>query len=108
MTSAIGPADREASESLAPVLKWAPAVDPDPSETVVDYQVMVSLRPDCRWPLSPTLWQNVGSEKTEWAVPASFLNPDTTYYWKVRARDSRGDIGEWSPIFQFRTTENAK
>jgi hypothetical protein len=97
------PQDGGVSPSLAPILKWSAAVDPDADDKVVDYQVMVSLRPDCRWPLSPTLWQNTGSEKTEWQLPISFLNPDTTYYWKVRARDSRGDIGEWSRVFQFRT-----
>ena len=84
------------------------ATDPDPGDKVADYQVMVSLRPDCRWPLSPILWQNVGSEKTEWQLPSSFLNPGTTYYWKVRARDNRGDVGEWSRVFQFKTPGDAK
>jgi hypothetical protein len=74
----------------------------------VDYQVMVSLRPDCRWPLSPTLHQNVGSKKTEWKLPASILNPGTAYYWRVRVRNSRGDVGKWGPIFRFKTTDNAR
>jgi len=108
VTSAVSPANGGEMSSLAPVLKWPPAADPDPSDKVADYQVMMSLRSDCRWPLSPTLWQSVGSDTAEWSVPASFLNPNTTYYWKVRARDSRGDIGEWSPVFQFRTSVNAK
>ena len=93
--------------SLTPLLKWAPPSDIADADKVVDYQVMVSLRPDCRWPLSTTLHQNVGSPKTEWKVPSSFLNPGTTYYWRVRARNSRGDIGDWGPAFSFRTAANA-
>jgi hypothetical protein len=102
------PGDGEQIATLAPVLTWAPAAHPDPSAKVVDYQVLVSLRPDCRWPLSPTLYQNVGSEKPEWKLPPSFLNPGTTYYWKVRARDHRGDIGTWSRPFRFRTANDAR
>jgi hypothetical protein len=104
----VSPGNGEEVASLAPALRWVPAVGPDASGKVADYQVMVSLRPDCRWPLSPTLHQNVGSEKAEWSVPATFLNPGTTYYWRVRARDSRGDIGEWSRPFRFRTASNAR
>lgn len=103
---AIVPVD--AAESLTPTLKWRPAMDPDAGDKVIDYQVMVSLRPDCRWPLSPTLHQNVGSEKTEWKTPTTFLNPGTTYYWKVRARDNHGNIGPWSRVFHFRTTNQPK
>ena len=108
VTTASSPADGGEATSLAPILKWTAAKDPDPGDQIADYQVMVSLRPDCRWPLSPTLWQNVGSDKTEWQLPASFLNLGTTYYWKVRARDSRGDIGQWSQVFQFRTSREAR
>ena len=105
---AVNPANDGAVSSLEPVLRWAPVKETDDSDKVVDYQVMVSLRPDCRWPLSTTLHQNVGSPKTEWKLPASFLNPGTTYYWKVRARNSRGDIGEWGPVFHFQTAADAR
>jgi len=88
---------------LTPTLRWLPAAHPDSSSEVVDYQVMVSLRPDCRWPLSPTLHQNVGSAQAEWTVPGSFLNAETAYYWKVRARDNQGNIGKWSRVFSFTT-----
>jgi len=95
-------------KSLAPVLGWKAALDPDPADSTADYQVLVSLRPDCRWPLSPSLYRSLGSSATTWKVPASFLNPGTAYYWKVRARDSRGAIGPWSGVFSFRTADKAK
>lgn len=89
--------------TLTPVVKWTAA-----GGDATDYQVMVSLRPDCRWPLSTTLHQNVGSAATEWKVPAGFLNPGTTYYWKVRARGRNGEIGEWGNVFSFRTAAAAR
>ncbi len=95
-------------KTLAPVLEWQAATDQDAGDSVTDYQVMVSLRPDCRWPLSNTLYRNVGSAETRWQVPASFLNPGTTYYWKVRSRDSKGAISDWSQVFSFSTTDKAK
>ena len=94
--------------TLTPTLQWKPAVDKDKGDRVVDYQVMVSLREDCRWPLSMSLYRNVGSDKCEWQVLESFLNPGTTYYWKVRARDSHGAVGEWGKVLSFRTADNAK
>lgn len=100
--AAASPADGGETDSLSPVLRWAPVAD------ATDYQVMVSLRPDCRWPVSTTLHQNVGAARAEWTVPASFLNPGTTYYWRVRARNSRGDAGEWGRVFRFRTAAGAR
>ncbi|MPY90357.1 MAG: hypothetical protein GEU99_20850 [Luteitalea sp.] len=108
VATALEPPNGAVVKTLTPQLRWASTTDPDPGDTVVDYQVMVSLRPDCRWPLSPTLYQSVGSRETTWKVPASFLNPGTTYYWRVRARDSRGDIGEWSPVFHFETSDHTE
>ena len=94
--------------SLTPTLQWKAAKDADPGDKVEDYQVIVSLRPDCRWPISMSLYRNLGSDKSEWTMPESFLNPGTAYYWRVRARDSHGEIGQWGKIFSFRTTDRAK
>jgi len=108
VTGAVSPRNSGVTGSLRPTLEWLPAVDKDSGDKVADYQVMVSLRADCRWPLSPSLYRNVGSDKCEWTVPESFLNPKTTYYWRVRARDSRGAVGDWGEIFSFRTSSSAK
>ena len=108
VVEAVSPKGSEVVNKLAPALKWGRATDEDAADSVVDYQVLVSLRPDCRWPVSMTLYQNVGSDKCEWTVPKSFLNPGTTYYWKIRARDSRDTVGEWGEIFSFKTSARAR
>jgi hypothetical protein len=105
ITGPLSPGDGEIVGSLAPVLSWKDASDPD--DSVKDYQVLVSLRPDARWPVSTTLYQSLDGPVNEWAVPDSFLNPGTTYYWKVRARDSRGAVGKWSKVFSFKTATDA-
>jgi hypothetical protein len=105
VAKAVESGDGNEVPTLTPVLKWSPAREGDPA---ADHQVMVSLRSDCRWPLATTLHQNVGSAQTEWRVPASFLNPGTTYYWKVCARSVRGDVGEWGRVFSFKTSHDAK
>jgi len=108
LVSPVSPAEGEEVTSLSPVLRWMePTVEERPS-SAVDYQIMVSGDPKCRWPLSPTLHQNTSSAKTEWRVPKSFLNPASRYYWKVRARNETGDIGRWSRVFWFQTALNAE
>ncbi len=103
VSAAVSPSSGGTVASLAPILKWRAAVDVDKGDRVEDYQVLVSLFPECRWPLAMALHQNLGSPATEWQVPEGFLNPGTTYYWKVRARDSRQAVGEWSEVFSFTT-----
>lgn len=108
VTRAVSPKNSEEVNTLTPTLEWYAAKDPDKGDSASDYQVMVSLRPDCRWPLSLSLYRSVGSAVCQWRVPESFLNPGTTYYWKVRARDSRGAVGQWGDVFNFKTSAKAK
>ncbi len=105
---AVQPDGGPAVASLAPLLRWKSAGDSDGDSDVADYQVMVSLRPDCRWPLSMSLYRNVGSAECQWRVPQSFLNPATRYYWRVRARDTAGAVGEWGEVFSFETAVDAR
>jgi hypothetical protein len=108
VTAILSPPNGAQVANLAPILKWSAPANSASTNRAVDYQVMICSKPDCRWPLSPTLYRNVGSDRAEWNVPATFLNVATTYYWKVRGRSSDGGIGAWSRVFSFATSKDAK
>ena len=105
---AIVPKDEAVVEGTRVSFRWADATDPD-GDKIADYQFELSEHPDKRWPLSPNFEKRISltpfKGKPEWAVPyVGLLNPDTTYYWHVRALDATGVWGPWSRTFRFRTT----
>jgi hypothetical protein len=100
---AVSPKDGGKVKSPAPTLKWASAKDPDGDDTITDYHIQVSLRPDCRWPVCTKLDQDLGSNDTEFQIPESWLNPKTTYYWRVKAKDHQGNWSPWSKTWKFTT-----
>lgn len=104
-TGAVYPSDGGVSESLAPEFSWSGASDRDIADTIADHWISISFDPQCRWPVATALLKVTGSGEPRWQLPEGWLNGDTTYYWKVRARDSRGVWGEWSPVFSFRTAK---
>jgi len=88
-------------------LAWTEPSDPD-GDAIVDYHLELSAHADMRWPLSPNFEKRISltpsKGKAEWTVPyVGLLNPDTTYYWRVRALDATGVWGPWSRTFHFRT-----
>jgi len=99
------PKDGSVINDLAPHFKWSPARDRDKGDKIVDYYITISFDPQCRWPISTTLLTETGSGKPEWKIPDGWLNKDTTYYWMVRAKDSRGIWGKWSKPFRFKTVK---
>jgi len=96
----LAPDRREKTDSLDPTLEWR---QEDAGSGVVDYQIMVSRWAHCRLPHCPNLYGTIGGAATHFDVPAGWLNPATTYYWKVRAKDAAGDCGPWSEVASFRT-----
>lgn len=96
------PEDR-AETGSAPHLEWAPAHHPDGVE-IACYRVQVSLRPDCAWPVCTNLDDDVRTG-TGFQVPSGWLNPGTTYYWRVKAEDEQGVWSEWSSIASFTTRQ---
>lgn len=102
---ALYPEDGAVVDELAPLFRWPAASDADKKDRIVDYYFTISLDPDCRWPLSTSLMTETGSTKPEWNLADGWLNRDTTYYWKVKAKDSRGVWGNWSPVFKFKTVK---
>lgn len=99
--SAVYPEDGATVKTLAPSFKWMAAEDPDGDE-IVNYRFQLSMRPDCAWPISQTFDRDVRKGET-FQSPAGWLNPKTTYYWRVRAEDSTGRLGPWSDMFNFTT-----
>ncbi|MEP2670036.1 MAG: hypothetical protein ABJH04_13625 [Cyclobacteriaceae bacterium] len=100
----IFPTDNSLVDSLAFTFKWNSAIDTD---GIVDYEFMLSDRADMRFPLSPsfevyTSLTNSMGGISSFTIPfAGMLNSNTQYYWKVRAKDSKGAWSEWSPVWSF-------
>ena len=103
---AVAPKHGETVAGSQVKFQWAPATDPD-GDRVVDYHFELSEHADVRWPLSPNFERLTSLApsrgKPQWTVPyVGLLNPDTTYYWRVRAADATGVWGPWSRTFRFR------
>ncbi|MEA3402192.1 MAG: putative Ig domain-containing protein [Armatimonadota bacterium] len=102
----IFPADGQALNRTKFVFEWAEPPDPDGDE-IADYQFILSQHRDLRWPLSPNFFKLISRTADKgtatYTVPyRGLLNPGTTYYWRVRARDGRGAWGPWSETWTFR------
>jgi hypothetical protein len=105
--SAVFPPDGGETEGTAIVFRWQPARDPV-GHTVADYHFELSARADMKWPLSMSfaklISRTADAGQARYTLPdPGLLNPDTTYFWRVRARDGRGVWGPWSPTWRFRT-----
>ena len=94
------PGEGSSARSVAPVLRWTPATDPD-DDPIVDYHVEVRDRADMVLPVAPNLERLTFSGKPEWRVPGGWLIPGSRYYWRVRARDKRGAWSPWSETWRF-------
>jgi len=97
----IFPADGETITTLEPVFKWQKVSDEDKGDEITNHCILISFDPQCRWPVATALYKETDSGKSEWQLPEGWLNNDITYYWKVKAQDSRGIWGEWSEIYRF-------
>ncbi len=100
------PADGQQVMGSRVAFRWSPALHPD-GRAIADYHFELSQHADLRWPLSPNFEKLVSLTpsrgKAEWTVPyLGLLNPNTTYFWHVRACDARGVWGPWSRTFSFR------
>ncbi len=93
------PADASTT-SLAPLLHWRPATDPD-GDPIADYHVEVRDHPDMAFTVAQNLERLTFSDKPQWQVPQGWLIPGKRYYWHVRAYDKRGAWSDWSPTWSF-------
>jgi len=86
--------------------RWRPP-DNSGSSEVEDYHFQLSSTQDMRWPLSPNFNKLISKtaswSKAEWIAPCiGLLNPDTDYYWRVRAKNANGVWGPWSEVSSFK------
>lgn len=89
-----------------PTLVWDPATDPDVADTPQTLSYDVDLATDGTFNNMVRPEITVGPNVTQWIVTAPVL-PATTYYWRVRTRDSSGMTSTWSDIQQFIVQVNA-
>lgn len=86
--------------------RWRPP-DNSGSSEVEDYHFQLSSTQDMRWPLSPNfdklISKTASRGKAEWIAPCiGLLNPDTDYYWQVRAKNANAVWGPWSEVSSFK------
>lgn len=101
----INPPDGGEVEGTDIIFEWEEAKDPN-NEPIVDYHFQLSDRPDMAWPLSPNFDRLISRTAfkglNKYRVPCiGLLNPDTKYYWRVRARNASGVWSRWSQIWSF-------
>lgn len=77
-----------------------------PVETATDYHFQLSDRADMKRALSPVfdklISRTPSKGNAEWHIPhEGLLNPDQTYYWRIRPRNADGLWGTWSPTWAF-------
>ena len=89
------PADGATGVAVEPELISSSAWD---DSAPVEYRFIVATDSAFTHGVQESDWQ----AETGWTPPASLEN-GTLYYWKVKARDARGNEGEWSSTFVLTT-----
>lgn len=77
---------------------WRP-----PQEEIISYRFQLSFHHQCVFPLSPNFDVDLKSSVPTFHVSRGWLNPNTTYYWRVQAKSEHGIWGPWSKIRSFTT-----
>ncbi len=100
---AIYPPDGGRAEGSRVTFRWQP---PSGGPLAEDYEFQLSEYADMRWTLSPNFHKLISRTANRgtasYQLPyTGLLNPDETYYWRVRARSSEGVWGLWSKVFSF-------
>ena len=96
ITSKFSPTNKATISSATPTLSFAKATDVDDDQTDLTYIAQISTNNNFFDYESYN--SNTGSNKIK--ITQSLEN-QTTYYWRVRAKDDDKDKGEWSDTKQF-------
>ncbi|MBN2137335.1 MAG: hypothetical protein JW720_05990 [Sedimentisphaerales bacterium] len=103
--SPVYPANGGESDGTDVVFEWKAATDPD-GDAITDYHFQLSDRPDMRWPMSANFDKYISKTpdkgNARYTLPRpGLVTHGTTYYWRVRAKDSNGVWGPWSKTWSF-------
>jgi hypothetical protein len=101
--AAINPSNGGKVSGTKITFRWQPPAGGAPA---ADYELEVSEYQDMRWVLSPhfhkLISRTANRGTASYELPyRGLLNPDETYYWRVRARSREGVWGPWSKVFSF-------
>jgi hypothetical protein len=101
--AAIYPPDGGQANGTRFTFAWQP---PEGGPQPADYELQVSEYEDFRWVVSPNFHKLLSRTDdrgtTSYELPhVGLLNPDQTYFWRVRARSPEGVWGPWSDTFSF-------
>ncbi|SPE57286.1 hypothetical protein SBV1_270085 [Verrucomicrobia bacterium] len=93
------------SDGTDVVFQWTPAAAAD-SYAISDYHFQLSDRPDMRWPMSPNFDKYISRTsdhgQSRYVLPRpGLLTHGVTYYWHVKAKNSKGVWGPWSDTWSF-------
>lgn len=96
----LSPATNSLATLYTPTLTWS--VVTVPAGTVFDYyQVQIDTTSDFDTP--GLLEANVPDQMSLSYVPVEELDPNTRYYWRIRAFNGDGQYSQWSAVRYFRT-----
>ena len=88
------PADGTIVRETTFAFRWAPVAGADL------YHLEVSRHRDMRYAFRPSF--DVFVDATTHGSPfAGLFNPEEEYFWRVKARNTDGLWGEWSPVWSF-------
>lgn len=116
---AVSPPDGGQSTGTDIAFEWTPAEAPEGGK-IADYHFELSRRPDMKFPLSMDFYKLISRTADAGTVRDAkgnvisvtprprytlrwpgLLNPDETYYWRVRAMNDKGVWGPWSRTWSF-------
>jgi hypothetical protein len=103
--AALEPPDGGESNGTQVAFRWEWPKDAD-GDRIADYHFELSDRPEMSRPLSMSFAKLISRTAdrggARYTLPEpGLLNPDRTYYWRVRARDEKGVWGSWSKTWSF-------
>ncbi len=94
----VSPANNALLSDTTPTLNWNQSATPV-GTTFDHYQVQVDDNADFS---SPVIDQDVAGIRNHTLTLTTLLNPNTRYYWRVRAWNTAGDYSAWSTAKSFR------